>query len=142
MAAGKHLPGDCITAAALALLLFFFGERHALAILTVFLLLGAILAVLLHRDARRLRLELRAAPGGRAGQSLPVTLAVSGTEHFRTAGRVAVRVEVESVMFGETRQETLSFPLEDGVQQVSDSLHIPPCAARPACTAPGWRSPT
>lgn len=142
MAAGKHLPGYCVTAAALALLLFFFGERHALAILTVFLLLGAILAVLLHRDARRLRLERRAAPGGRAGQSLPVTLAVSGTEHFRTAGRVTVRVEVESVMFGETRQETLSFPLEDGVQQVSDSLHIHPCAARPACTAPGWRSPT
>lgn len=98
-----------------------------MAILTVFLLPGAILAVLLHRDARRLRLELRAAPGGRAGQSLPVTLAVSGTEHFRTAGRVTVRVEVESVMFGETRQETLSFPLEDGVQQVSDSLHILLC---------------
>lgn len=131
MAAGKHLPGDCITAAALALLLFFFGERHALAILTVFLLLGAILAVLLHRDARRLRLELRAAPGGRAGQSLPVTLAVSGTEHFRTAGRVTVRVEVESGMFGETRQETLSFPLEDGVQQVSDSLHNPPVRRDP-----------
>lgn len=131
MAAGKHLPGDCITAAALALLLLFFGERHALAILTVFLLLGAILAVLLHRDARRLRLELRAAPGGRAGQSLPVTLAVSGTEHFRTAGRVTVRVEVESGTFGGTRQETLSFPLEDGVQQVSDSLHIPPVRRDP-----------
>ncbi len=127
MAAGKHLPGFCITAAALALLLFFFGERHILALLAVFLLLGAGVALLLAVDAKKLRLELRAAPGGRAGQPLPVTLAVVGSRRFRAAGQVTVRVEVESVMFGETRQETLSFPLEDGAQQVTETLNIPLC---------------
>ena len=75
MAGTKRRWGFLALIAALAVLLFLFSAAYLLWLLAVLLGMAAVLWLLLRADARQLRLEARAVPGGaKAGRELPYCL--------------------------------------------------------------------
>ena len=111
MAAGKHLGGFCVMLAVTAVLLLLSSAAYLLWLLLALLALLVLAALLLWLDARHLQLELRASSGGRVGHDLPLTLETGYRGTFLMAGQLTVELEIDSIMFGETRQQLLTLPL-------------------------------
>ena len=127
MAAGKRLPGLCVTVLVLAALLFFFSAPLLLWLLLVLLGLTALVALLLWLDARRLKLTLHAPAGGRVGQPLALQLKTDRRGPFLAAGHAAVELELDSEMFGVTARRQFLLPLRSNTGNFETTLTAALC---------------
>ena len=88
MAGTKRRWGFLALIAALAALLFLFSAAYLLWLLAVLLGMAAVLWLLLRADARQLRLEARAVPGGQVGRPLKLAITAS-RRHSAASGAFA-----------------------------------------------------
>lgn len=133
MTAGKRLPGFCAMVAILAVLLFFSSASCLLWILLILLGSAAASAGLLWIDSRRLRLELYAASGGRAGQPLPLTLKTGRTGTFWAASHMTVELDIISTMFDITEHRQLVLPLKNNRESYGTTITAELCGETRFC---------
>lgn len=127
MRAKRYKIGYCLTAAALAVLLFLFSPS----ILLWMLLLAAGLAVFLffalRIDARHFSLQFNIASERLVGWPLALFFTAVRARRFWAAGTAEVELEIQHVMSGETQRQWVRFSPQDGQEKFSAALTIPVC---------------
>ena len=127
MAAGMRRFGFCLTAAVLAVLLFFFSSAAVLWMLLLLLGTAALSWLLTTLDAGHTTLTLYAASGAQTDRPLRTVLSAHRPGRFLAAGEAVVELEISNIMFGSSRTQRLVLPLRDHAQPLETMLHLDLC---------------
>lgn len=127
MTAAGRRTGFALLIAALAILLFFFSTTYLFWILLILLVLTAADAYLIRTDARRLELTAKASPGAQVGRSARITLSALRHGPLLAAGSVVVEMEICNLMFGTTRRQQFTLPLQSREKPLETSLDMDLC---------------
>ena len=127
MRAAKHRAGVCIVLAFLFLTFFAFSAPYVAGLLVFFVGTLALLAILLHRDARQIALELHADRAGRTGQELTFTLKKRQTGHLWVSGMASVELEIVHTMFDQKEQRQFQIPLREEEDSYSLAFAVNLC---------------
>ena len=133
MAGTKRRWGFLVLIAALAVLLFLFSAAYLLWLLAVLLGMAAVLWLLLRADARQLRLEARAVPGGQVGRPLKLTITASRRGGLLAADCLRVELEIQHIMFGTVRHQELLLPLRQWEETFETELPAELCGETVFC---------
>ena len=106
------------------ILFFLSGQIFFALVAAGLLVLAGVMWVLIHRDAKRIRLEISVPESARAGSMLSLELTCSGKERICAGRKLLADIRSKNEMFGEEKRENVSV-LFSGRQIECHTLLLP-----------------
>lgn len=96
----------------LGILLFFFSNPFLLCAMVILVLMAFFAAVLLHGDARIMRIHLQVRSGTEKGKELPLVFQIENGRRLHVTGTIMIRMKISYEMLQKTETVEIAFPAE------------------------------
>ena len=123
----KNRLGYILTAGAMFLLVFFFGEPFLLYAGTALILIALVVGIGMHQECRDLEVRLKVGKGVRGGEELPLEITVRTQKSPWFLRCIQMDLTIQNEMFQTTEQTRLILPLAGRANCFAMKETIPVC---------------